>query len=120
MKKVSENGQLYKCSSCQKIHLEFGNIGMDFKSSESLNELLRYLHTVNDNQFENEIRNDNFRRRLLIPFANTTIKLLLSDQEILELIYLIGSFLNQTCTVTPVPKFASLRRLSSLNSIILN
>ncbi len=121
MKKVSKNGQLFICSSCRKIHLEFGNIAMDFTTTERLQELQQYLHTVNSNHFENEVLSNNYRRQIFIPFANTTIKLLLSDKEINELMGLIQAFLEQsTDSNHPQPQFADLKMLSSLNSIVLN
>ncbi|WP_321286884.1 DUF6686 family protein [uncultured Sunxiuqinia sp.] len=121
MKKVSKNGQLFVCNTCNKIHLEFGNIGMDFKSPTKLEELRGYLNTVNSNHFENEILANNYRRKILIPFANTNIKLLLSDQEIIELIELINSFLAQdSASNKTFNRFDNLRSISSIKSIILN
>jgi|GEM_PF-2575368 hypothetical protein len=121
MKTVSKNGQLFVCNTCNKIHLEFGNIGMDFKSLKKLQELLGYLNTVNSNHFENEILANNYRRKILIPFATSSIKLLLSEQEIIELIELIKRFLAQdSASNKTFSQFANLRSISSIKSIILN
>lgn len=120
MKKVSENGQIFICSSCKKIHVEFGNIGIDFKGPEKLTELQKYLKTVRDNHFENEVLNKNDRRQLLIPFSNSSFKLLLSNKEIIELIDLIADFLNQLPETKPFNTFANLKSISSFNTITLN
>ncbi|WP_299576233.1 DUF6686 family protein [uncultured Sunxiuqinia sp.] len=95
MKKLSENGQLFICDACRKIHLEYGNVGMDFISEKKLNELMQYLRTVRSSHFANETLKNNDRRQILIPFANTPIKLLLSDWEIVEIIRLIQVFLDE-------------------------
>jgi hypothetical protein len=94
---------------------------MDFNSTEKLRELLQYLHTVNSTHFENEVLSNNFRRKIFIPFSNSTIKLLLSDKEIRELMVLIDAFLEQSTDPNqPQPHYADLKMLSSLNTIVLN
>ena len=123
MKKLSENGRLFICSSCRKIHLEFGNLAMDFHSKTKLKELLNFLNTVHANHFENEVLSNNSRRQILVPFTNSSIKLLLSDEEINELTNLIRAFLKDS--VNPVntkteARFTNLEKLSALSRIILN
>ena len=119
MKKTSKNGQLFICCSCKKIHLEFGNIGMDFQSQEKLKDLFNYLQTVNSNHFDFENTGSSYRRKIPVPFANTTVKLLLNETEILELMALITSFLDQPTEEIP-PGFTNLKSISYLNGIILN
>jgi len=121
MKKLSENGQLFVCGSCQKIHLEFGNLAMDFRSKEKLKELLDFLVTVSLNHFENEVLGNNSRRRIFVPFANSSIKLLLSDLEINELTVLIRSFLQEAVSkANAKPKFTDLKKLSILSRSMFN
>ncbi len=121
MKKLSENGQLFVCGSCRKIHLEFGNLAMDFQSKTKLRELLNFLNTVSANHFENEVLSNNSRRQILVPFANSSIKLLLSDVEIKELTALIRDFLQDSAmTGKASPPFTDLKKLSVLNLILLN
>lgn len=121
MKKTSKNGQIFICSSCKKIHFEFGNIGMDFQSPEKLNELLKYLQTVNSNHFETEDLTNNYRRKILIPFVNSSVKLLLSGDEITEIIKLIVSFTDKLeNSKEPALNLISLKSINYLNGIILN
>ena len=122
MKKTSENGQLFFCGSCKKIHLEFGTIGFDFQSKEKLAELYKYLKTVNSNHLKLfESTTSQYRRTILIPFPNISVKMLLSDSELIELIQLIGSFLDKQQQETEMqPIFENLKTVSDLNGIILN
>ena len=121
MRQTSKNGQLFICKSCQKIHLEFGNIGLDFKSDKSLKELSNYLKTVSKSQFKKENVAANYRRSILIPFPNTTVKALLSDVELEEIITLIGTFLKKRDEQPMLnPEFADLKAVSYLREIILN
>ena len=121
MKSTSANGQLYICNSCKKFHLEFGNIGMDFNTPEKLSELSKYLKTVHSNHFENESTTSVSRRKILIPFTNSTTKLLLSDAEILELMKLIRGFLDKLHqTNENLTRLCQLDTITYLNSIILN
>ncbi|TDN96278.1 DUF6686 family protein [Sunxiuqinia elliptica] len=94
MKKSCPNGQIYRCNACKKLHLEYGNLGLDFPSPEKLVEFKSYLKTVHANHFEHEVKSNNQRRKLLIPFANMPVKLLLSDAEIMELIDLLNDFMD--------------------------
>jgi hypothetical protein len=119
MKNTSKNGQLFICSSCKKIHLEFGNIGMDFQSPERLNELLSFLQTVSSNHFSFENTGNNNRRKILVPFANAPVKLLLNEAEIHEISELISSFLNRPCCKVS-SGLSNLKAISNLNGIILN
>ena len=121
MKKLSENGHLFICGACRKIHLEFGNLAMDFQSKEKLQELLNFLNTVSANHFENEVLSNNSRRKILVPFANSSIKLLLSDMEIKELTELIQAFLHDSANPAKAAlQLTDLKKLSTLNLILLN
>lgn len=122
-KKLSKNGQLFICSSCRKIHLEFGNLAIDFHSNTKLKELLNFLNTVHANHFENEVLSNNSRRQILVPFTNSSIKLLLSDEEISELTNLIRAFLQDSfspANAKAEARFTNLKTLSALSKIILN
>lgn len=115
MESKSLNGRLYTCNSCHKIHMEYGNFGIDLKSQKALKEFSDYLKTVQTNQFKEK----SSRRKILIPFSNITIKLLLSDKEISELIGLISSFLKKQKT-SHQKETETLDAITYLNVIILN
>lgn len=93
MKYETLNGKLFICSSCKKIHLEFGNIGMDFQSEKSLKEMLTYLNSVKQTSQNLSDREMPYRRKIMIPFQDTSLKILLNEAEIEELILLFSRFI---------------------------
>ena len=87
------NGKLFICSSCKKIHLEFGNIAMDFQSEKSLREMLTYLNSVKQTSQDLPDQEMPYRRKIMIPFQNTNLKILLNEIEIAELTLLFSQFI---------------------------
>ncbi len=122
MNRETLNGKIFICPNCNKIHLEFGNFGIDFKTEQNLQEMLKYLLEVKSMKAELADQDNPYRRKIIIPFQHTNIKALLNSEELDELCYLIRSFLNQTTeTVTSrVQKNIPLKLLNGISSIQMN
>lgn len=118
MTKSCAYGQLFRCDSCNKIHLEFNNIGIDFYNIEILNDFKNYLGSIDASGFEFKNRKNHYRRKILIPFPNTTIKMLMTSGEIDELKKLIDSFVSENLKIGHTSK--SIKKISSVSFKDLN
>ncbi|RKD91391.1 DUF6686 family protein [Mangrovibacterium diazotrophicum] len=122
MKYETLNGKLFICSSCKKIHLEFGNIGMDFQSEKTLKEMLTYLNGVKQTSQSFPNQDMPYRRTIMIPFENTNLKILLNDDEIEELTSLFTHFiaLMNGEKITVGQKEIPMKIFNGISSIRLN
>ena len=102
MKRETLNGRIFICQSCQKIHLEFNSFAMDLKNRETLTEMLTFLKAVKATSSDELNESMPFRRKIMIPFSETNIKLLLTAEELEEIIQLIDGFIAQLKGEIPI------------------
>lgn len=91
----SINGQIYMCSSCSKIHLEFLSTGIDFESEKVLYDFYTFLEQIDARFYELKNIHLEYRRKVIIPFPQTAIKMLLTAEEVDDLRRLIYNYLNK-------------------------
>lgn len=91
----SANGQIFLCGKCDKIHVEFNGIGIDFANQFHLQAFYRYLKSIDGVYYEEKNRNKNYRRKILIPIPESKCKMLLTNGELTEFRQLIFSFLEK-------------------------
>lgn len=103
----STNGQLFICNTCHKIHLEFNSIGINFEELEQLKEFHQYLLSVNGAYYDELNKGNNFRRKIQIPISGKDIKILVTYNELKELIALIGRFSDQMSFTIQTDKICS-------------
>ncbi|WP_163708858.1 DUF6686 family protein [Mangrovibacterium lignilyticum] len=122
MKRETLNGKLFICSSCQKIHLEFITTGLDFRNQQSLKEMLVYLNGVKATSDDSSDQNMPYRRKIMIPFQDTNLKMLLTPSELDELTQLIAGFIAQLNGETSVErqKNIPMKLFNGISSIQLN
>ncbi|TLX77490.1 hypothetical protein E9993_02310 [Labilibacter sediminis] len=114
----SVNGHMFTCSKCDKIHFEFNQIGIDFSSIDILRDFYNYLVKIDGVEFETLNKKTTYQRKIHIPFPNTAIKLLLSLNDLNELITLIHKFIHKYNL--KVQKRVFMRKLSNISSKQLN
>ena len=94
----SINGQIFVCTFCEKIHLEFGHFSIDFTSQSRLEKFLSYLDEINGKLIEQKSASTSYQRKISVPMAGLGLKLQLSNMELLELKGLVRAFLQQKST----------------------
>lgn len=93
MVSTGAHGQIFTCESCNKIHLEFMNTGIDFKNIKLLGEFYDYLNSLDVLEYERQNKDNLYHRKVIIPFPYTTVKLMLTAGETDELKLMIKQFL---------------------------
>lgn len=79
----TENGQIYRCSTCNLIHFEFKNLNFNF-SEDEYKHFVDYFLKLEGEYWEIKNGNSYFRRKIFIP-AGDSFNILLNNEELLEL-----------------------------------
>ena len=79
----TENGQVYKCPTCNLIHFEFKNLNFNFLEDE-YEHFVDYFLKLEGDYWEIKNGNSYFRRKIFIP-AGDCFNILLNNEELLEL-----------------------------------
>ncbi|SMO66337.1 hypothetical protein SAMN06265379_104189 [Saccharicrinis carchari] len=90
----SQHGHLFTCNKCNKFHFEFNQIAIDFSSVKALENFQNYLIEINGEEFELLNIDTFYNRKIHIPFPNTAIKMVLSQNDLKELKVLVTNFIN--------------------------
>ncbi len=86
------NGQIFKCESCQAIHIEYKNLNFNF-SDKQLRHFLDYLSEIDGDAIEHAAYNDEYRRKIIIPTSEKkSFNILLNKTELLELIDMLKQY----------------------------
>ena len=85
----SKNGQVFKCSSCNKIHIEYKNLNFNF-DEEGFHHLVNYFLNLDGEYWERRNVNNDFRRKILVPINHENFHVLLNNKELLEMKELFG------------------------------
>jgi hypothetical protein len=91
----SANGQIFVCTQCQKIHLEFGNFSYDFTSETKLNNFLGYLELLDGLHYEGLNKSSAYRRKVMVPIPETGMKILFTSGGLDEIRNLIRDFMSR-------------------------
>ncbi len=89
----TKNGHLFSCSKCKKFHLEFNQLGIDFKSFKNIKDFNYYLSLINGEFFEEQNKETLYLKKIHIPFDGTSIKMLLNSKDLEELRLLLNQFI---------------------------
>lgn len=93
MKYETLHGRLFVCQSCRQIHFEYNNFALDLKDLDALAEMLNYLKAVRQTSVGDHDEQPPFARRIMIPFHGNSIRLLVNEPELDEIISLAGGFI---------------------------
>ncbi len=88
------NGHLFTCDKCSKFHFEFNQLAIDFTSIKVLEDFLNFFNKMDGEMFEKMNQATSYVRKIHVPFPNTSIKMVLSQTDLIELKVLVRTFIN--------------------------
>lgn len=86
----TKHGKVFKCKSCQKIHVEFNNLNFNF-TKEEFYHFSKYFSQINGEYWEKVNTDSTYRRKILVPLDHKNFNLLLNKEELEELKILLRS-----------------------------
>ncbi len=88
-------GQIFICSQCRKIHLEFGNFTIDFLDEDQLNSFYKHLKQIDGQYYADINQHSAYIRKIMVPIPNSGIKVLFTLEELSEIKLLCEKFLSR-------------------------
>ena len=86
----TKNGRIFRCASCDKIHIEFNNINFNFNDKE-FEHFANYFDDLDGEYWEIANFQVNYRRKIIIPVGHKNINFLLNKEELKELKSLLAN-----------------------------
>lgn len=80
----TESGQVFKCSKCNAIHIEYKNLNFNF-SEKQYKHFADSILDLDGNKWERKNRNAHYRRKIIIPIGHKNVNILLNNAELQEL-----------------------------------
>ncbi|TKG95741.1 hypothetical protein EYV94_05455 [Puteibacter caeruleilacunae] len=80
----TKSGKLFRCLSCDKIHIEFQNLYFTF-NNEEYKKFKEYFLELDGEYWEDVNKNVICRRRIMVPIGHQRLILLFNNEEIREL-----------------------------------
>ena len=80
----SANGSVFKCNSCNKIHIEYKNLNFNF-DQEEYEHFVNYISKLDGKKWEAKNKNQIYNRKIIISIQHKTFNILLHNYELLEL-----------------------------------
>ncbi len=84
----TQNGQVFRCSKCKAIHIEYKNLNFNF-TDRQFSEFVEYINSLDGKKWEETNQNSQFKRKIIIPTGNQIFRVLLSNEELKEFKQLI-------------------------------
>jgi hypothetical protein len=73
--------RIYKCKTCEKIHLETGNVLIHFPTLQRLRQYLDYLETIDARHYAALNRDKGFSKDVFLPIEGSTVNIAFSLEE---------------------------------------
>ena len=80
----TQHGQIFKCSKCTKIHIEYKNLNFNFNEKE-FNHFAEYILSLDGREWEEKNENAPYERKIIIPIRHKNFHVLLNNEELNEL-----------------------------------
>lgn len=80
----TENGKVFRCSACNKIHIEYKNLNFNFNEEEYEN-FSSYFMELDGHYWESVNSQVSFRKKIIVPVGHKNLKVLLNNSELEEL-----------------------------------
>ena len=77
------NGKVFKCLTCNLIHVEFKNLNFNFSDSQ-YNHFAAYIKGLDGGQWELINRKSVYSRKILIPIGYQNINIMFNSEELAE------------------------------------
>ncbi|TAJ11707.1 hypothetical protein DMA11_15765 [Marinilabiliaceae bacterium JC017] len=79
----TSNGNIFICSHCERIHIEYKNLNFNF-SRQEFDYFARYFMNLDGDYWERVNAGAIYRRKILIPVGHKNLCLLMNKQELSE------------------------------------
>jgi hypothetical protein len=85
----SPNGKVFKCPSCDKLHIEYKNLSFAFSDNE-FNDFRDYFLRLQPEKWEYLNKDSCMGRKIMIPIGHRNVTSIFHVHEIYELKSLLG------------------------------
>ncbi len=96
----TENGSVFKCSGCDKIHIEYKNLNFNFNEKDYA-DFAKYFKDLDGSYWENRNSHLPYRRKIIVPVGHSSLNVLLNNEEVQELKSLFSEALKNTFQMIP-------------------
>ncbi len=100
----TKNGRIFRCVSCNKIHIEFNNINFNF-NDEEYEHFVDYFKDLDGEFWELVNSNSNYKRKIIVPVGHRNINFLLNNEELDELKELLTHAIIKNKSIKLINKF---------------
>ena len=80
----TENGKIFRCPGCNKIHIEYKNLNFNFSDKEYIH-FSNYFKKLDGQYWEKMNLNMPYRRKIIVPIGHENVNILLNNTELQEL-----------------------------------
>ena len=80
----TENGKVFRCSGCNKIHIEYKNLNFNFDEEEYEN-FANYFMELDGPYWESVNTHVKFGKKIIVPVGHKNLNMLLDNDELQEL-----------------------------------
>ncbi|MDX8338961.1 DUF6686 family protein [Draconibacterium sp. IB214405] len=77
------NGKIFKCATCDAIHVEYKNLNFNFKE-EDFWKFAQYIQNLDGEEWTQRNKTSNFKRKIIIPVGSQVFNALLNTEELEE------------------------------------
>ena len=80
----TENGKIFRCPDCNKIHIEYKNLNFSLNDKE-YESFVNYFKELDGQYWEKINSNVPYRRKIIVPIGHKNVNILLNNTELQEL-----------------------------------
>lgn len=88
--KQTANGKVFKCETCNLIHIEFKNLNFNF-SEFQFEHFSDYIQKLNGLEWEGINENSLYNRKIIVPIGHKNFNFMLNNNELIELQELLNN-----------------------------
>ena len=90
----TQNGQIFKCNMCDKIHVEYKNLCFNL-TIKQFDNFADYMSKLDGDKWENSNKNLQYKRKIIIPIGLKSFQIILNKEELLELNNLLNNIIKK-------------------------
>ena len=80
----TSNGKIFRCTTCNKLHIEYKNLNFNF-APEEFEFFKNYFLKLNAEHWENVNKNTFYKRKIMVPIGHRNFTAMFNSEEIHEL-----------------------------------
>ncbi len=85
----TRNGKVFRCSSCNQIHIEYKNLNFNFSNAE-YDFFANYFLKLDGDLWEERNKDTHYSRKIIVPVSHKNLNIILNKEELEELKILLG------------------------------